>query len=82
MKLTPEFPPQILPVRGGVYRTRQIDTEDDSVITKRTEYSLFDATSKIWGCGHKTPAAAASNPDFEFAWQNKSWQGLAEEPKP
>lgn len=80
MKLTPEFPPEILPVREGVYLTRQVDTEDGSVITK-PEYSLFDATNKIWGCGHETPVGAASNPDFEFAWQTKSWQGLAEEPK-
>lgn len=82
MKLTPEYPPEILPVREGVYLTKQIDTLTGEPISKHSEYSLFDLTSKIWGCGHPTPEAAAAAPDFEFAWQNKSWQGLAEEPKP
>lgn len=82
MKLTRDFPPEILPVRAGVYLTKQIDTLTGKVISKNTEYSLFDVTSKIWGCGYATPAEAAKTPDFEFAWQYKSWQGLAEEPKP
>lgn len=81
MKLTREFPPEILPVREGVYLTKQIDSFTGKVISNDTEYSLFDVTSKIWGCGHPTPEAAAAAPDFEFAWQYKSWQGLAEEPK-
>ena len=82
MKLTPEFPPEILPVREGVYLTKQIDDLTGTVVSKQAEYSLFDVTSKIWGCSHPTPEAAADDPDFEFAWQHKSWQGLAEEPKP
>jgi hypothetical protein len=81
MTLTPEFPPEILPVREGVYLTKQIDTLTGTVVSKQTEYSLFDVTSKIWGCGHATPEEAAKKPDYEFAWQYKSWQGLAEEPK-
>jgi hypothetical protein len=70
-------------VRSGVYLTTHVDNETGLPVFYTTKgYSLFDATSKIWGCNHLTPEAAAKNPDFEFAWQHKSWQGLAEEPKP
>lgn len=79
MNLTPVFPPEVLPVREGVYLTTQVDPMTGVAISEQTEYSLFDLTSKIWGCGHPTPAAATKTPDFEFAWQHKSWQGLTKE---
>jgi hypothetical protein len=82
MKLTPTFPANILPVRSGVYLTTHIDNETGLPVFNTKGYSLFDATSKIWGCNYRNVDVAAENPEFEFAWQNKSWQGLAEEPKP
>lgn len=80
MNLTPVFPPEILPVREGVYLTTQVDNETGQPMANTKGYSLFDTTSKIWGCNYPTPEEAAKRPEFEFAWQLKSWQGLAEEP--
>lgn len=80
MNLTPVFPPEILPVREGVYLTTQVDNETGQPMANTKGYSLFDTTSKIWGCNYPTPEEAAKQPEFEFAWQLKSWQGLAEEP--
>jgi hypothetical protein len=76
MKLTPVFPANILPVRSGVYATQQID-EDGNL--GASGYSLFDEADRIWGCTHPTVDEAAASPEFEFAWQNKSWQGPTKE---
>ncbi len=84
MKLTRVFPPEILPVREGVYLTTQLDPETGEPTCSGivTGYSFFDLTDRVWGCSHKTVKGAIAHPDFEFAWQHKSWQGLAEEPRP
>lgn len=79
MNLTPVFPPEILPVREGVYLTTQVDNETGQPMVNTQGYSLFDTTSKIWGCNYPTPEEAAKQPEFEFAWQLKSWQGLTKE---
>ena len=78
---TPTFPPEIRPVKRGVYITRNIDPETGVCENNRWMYSFYDNTDKIWGCGALTPEQATSHPDFEFAEQNKEWRGLAEEPK-
>lgn len=78
MKLSPVFPPNILPVRSGVYYTQEVDSETGYY--GKGGYSYFDSTDRIWGCMHKTPAQAAMHPEFEFAGQTKCWYGLAEEP--
>lgn len=77
-ELTPVFPPDVQPVRKGVYKTRVLDTENGQPLTGWA-YSLFDTTDKIWGCGHDTVENALAAPDFEFAQQNKEWQGLTKE---
>lgn len=79
MKHTKVFPPDILPVRAGVYLTTQIDLETGEPLRNTKGYSLFDTTSNIWGCNYPTVAEAAAKPEFEFAWQHKSWQGLTKE---
>lgn len=81
MKLTEVFPASTLPVRSGIYRTWQVDPEG-VIIDHSGGYSYFDATDKIWGCSHLTVDEAAAKPEFEFAWQQKNWQGVAEEPTP
>lgn len=79
MKLTKEFPSHILPVRTGVYLTTQVDPESKVVLHGTKSYSLFDAENGIWGCNYPTVDEAAAKPEFEFAWQHKIWQGLAQE---
>lgn len=83
MKLTGIFPPETLPVRSGVYLTTQLDPEtgeptDSGIVTG---YSYFDLTDRVWGCSHPTVEEAIAHPDYEFAWQHKSWQGLTKEAK-
>lgn len=80
MKLTKIFPPDVLPVRSGVYRTKAVDIETGKSLGS-WGYSYFDTTSKIWGCAHPDVDSAARVPDYEFALQHKMWRGLAEEPK-
>jgi hypothetical protein len=72
-------PPDKLPTKAGVYRTRVIDPESNEP-TGNWGYSYFDLTDRIWGCLSSDPAAAHSNPDFEFAEQNKEWCKPDEEP--
>lgn len=79
MKLTKPFPHTVLPVRGGVYLTVQVDLETGKPLAGTKGYSLFDETSKIWGCNYATVEQAAKHPEFEFAWQHKSWQGVTKE---
>lgn len=78
--LTPVFPPNVLPVRDGVYKTQAINVD-----TGKTDdswwYSHYDSSLRIWGCAHFTPERAQSYPEYEFANQNKQWRGLAVEPR-
>lgn len=80
MTLTAIFPPETLPVRSGVYKTRPIDP-DTGKPTFSWGYSHFDATDRIWGCSHDRVDQAARVPDYEFAHQSKEWRGLTEEAK-
>lgn len=75
--LTDTFPPNILPVRSGVYKTRHIDPETGE--KSQWGYCYFDATDRIWGCMYIVPLLAEKKPDFEFALQNKEWCGLDKE---
>lgn len=81
MKLTPKFPPHILPVRSGVYMTTQIDPETGEPTENGIQdgYSYFDVEDRVWGCSAVSVQDAEEHPEYEFAWQHKSWQGLAEE---
>lgn len=82
-KLTPTFPPEILPVRGGVYFTRELNPETgEPYAGDQFLFSYFDATDRIWGCAAGNRDVAWQEPNYEFASQNKEWIGLAEEPKP
>lgn len=76
---TQTFPPDVLPARSGVYKTRGIDPE-----TGKAEdgwlYSYFDLTDRVWGCAHATAEDAFKSPEYEFAHQTKEWRGLTEEP--
>lgn len=78
MKLTPIFPANILPVRSGVYKTMAVDDEDLQQNVS-WNYSYFDATDRIWGCGHDNIVDAGIHRDHEFAHQLKQWQGVLEE---
>ena len=79
--LTPTFPPEILPVRSGLYFTREIDPETGARSEEMFLFSHFDATDRIWGCSAMNRETAIKEPAYEFASQNKEWIGLAEEPK-
>ena len=76
---TPIFPPDVLPVRSGVYFTQSVD--EDGKAFGSWGFSYFDATDRIWGCSHEFVEAAAAYPEFEFAIQTKRWRGLSEESK-
>lgn len=78
--LTPVFPPNVLPVRDGVYLTQVLDV-DSGKPDSSWLYSRYDSALRIWGCSYLTPGMAQSNPDYEFAQQNKQWRGLAAEPR-
>ena len=78
MKRTPIFPPDVLPVRSGVYWTQNIDPFDGATMDP-WGYSYFDATDRIWGCTAQSIILAGINRDFEFAHQTKQWQGVLEE---
>lgn len=73
------FPPEILPVRSGVYKTRSFDAETGKPLDEPWAFSYFDFTDKIWGCSHPTVAEAWAYPEFEFAIQSKEWTKLPEE---
>ncbi|MBU3577537.1 hypothetical protein [Polynucleobacter sp. UK-Kesae-W10] len=79
--LTPTFPPDILPVRSGVYFTRELDLDTGERLGEMFMFSYFDATDRIWGCAAGNRESAWKEPGYEFASQNKEWIGLAEEPK-
>lgn len=78
MKKTGILPPDVKPVRSGVYETRTVNVETGRV-NGPWLFSWFDATDRIWGCGHQDAEAAWRVPDYEFAFQNKQWRGLTEE---
>lgn len=78
MKLTPVFPHDVLPVRSGVYMTQNVSL-DDWLPENDWNFSHYDATDRIWGCGHKTVKDAAKHPDYEFAWSTKQWRGIEQE---
>lgn len=73
------FPPSVLPARSGVYKTRQIDPETETV-DGDWGFSYFDELDRVWGCTAADPAVAHSHPEYEFASQTKEWCGLDEEP--
>lgn len=76
--LTKIFPPDVLPMSNGVYKTRGIDPEtgnhDDGWL-----YSYFDSTDRVWGCSHATVEEAFKSPEYEFASQSKEWCHLTGE---
>lgn len=80
-KLTNIFPPEILPVRSGVYKTQACDPNTGKPINPWWGFSYFDSTDRVWGCAHDTVDSAWKDPDYEFANQYKQWCGLNEEPK-
>ena len=74
VSLTDIFPPETLPVRSGLYLTRTV--YEDGSTDPFWQFSHFDATDRIWGCGHLSTYAAAEAPDYEFASQSKQWRGV------
>ena len=68
-KLTPVFPSRLKPARAGVYKVH-------TPIENR--YARW--TGKIWMAARKTRRAARAAHTVA-AYQDKQWQGLAEEPK-
>lgn len=79
-KLTNIFPPEILPVRSGVYKTQACDPDTGTPLDA-WGFSYFDANDRVWGCRHFDVEQAWRHPDYEFAHQCKQWCGLSEEPK-
>jgi hypothetical protein len=75
------FPPDILPVRSGVYRTQSCDSETGEPLGEPWGFSYFDSADRLWGCVHDRVDDAWRMPEYEFAHQTKQWYGLNEEPK-
>ena len=70
-KLTEWFPPEVKPVRVGVY---EVDHPPGRWFRK------WDG--KTWLCGSKAPQRAAKNTlQLDHPSDRRSWRGLAEEPK-
>jgi hypothetical protein len=69
-KLTPWFPGHIKPVRPGVYEVR---------FSAMGGFAYWDGS--LWGWAQITCAQARRRRDSHGASQQKSWRGLAKEPK-
>lgn len=74
MKLTPLYPPNIKPVRSGVYQTQL--TPD-----AKAAYSHWNNGTKHWGWGETNPSLTETYPQGSSAYQNKYWRGLTKETK-
>jgi hypothetical protein len=70
MKLTPWFPPDVKPVRAGVYEVRM----------KAPWYRYWDGVH--WHAGHCTSELACALPHLPIEnTPPEPWRGLAEEAK-
>ena len=70
MKLTPWFPPDVKPVRAGVYEARM----------KAPWYRYWDG--QHWCAGARTPKLAQELPHLPIEeTPPEPWRGLAEEQK-
>lgn len=65
-KLTPWFPPEVKPVRVGVYRVAY------------GRYAMWNGSK--WGYAHSTIEYASAYPFYDCAWPDKQWRGLASKP--
>lgn len=73
-KLTPWFPPEVKPVRKGVY-----PTEFDCINGPVAGYSFWFAPG--WSGQRKTPKDAMDFTHRADGIQHKRWRGLASDPK-
>lgn len=75
-KLTPWFPPEVKPVRPGVYQTQDKDLPGD------TYYNLWDGVSWFYGFGELAERDTWRDESWpDSADSLKHWRGLAEQPK-
>lgn len=74
-KETPQYPPEIKPVRVGVYRTEFFDRWLER---GRGGFSWWDGAR--WGFQCSTPERASERRYGHGAVQEKRWCGLAEDP--
>lgn len=74
MKLTPWFPPQVTPVRVGVYQACIPYPHPEDPV----EFAYWDGAR--WGWLHNTVKQAARYKRTAHAIQLKCWRGLAEKP--
>jgi len=72
MKLTPWFPPDVKPVRSGVYERQMPDGWG--------KYSYWNAKEKWWGAWGWTIEIATKNAKYQSSLQYQRWRGLAEKP--
>lgn len=76
MKLTPWYPPNIKPVRPGVYEAQW----GSSKLWEDWPYSYW--TGEEWANSGATPEEALRLKNWTLgANQSKKWRGLAKEPK-
>lgn len=68
-RLTPWFPPEVKPVRFGIYERLWSDGP---------LYALWNG--KHWKTSWGTPDVAARNSSIGSGVQNLPWRGLAEKP--
>lgn len=68
---TPWYPPEVKPVRVGVY-------ERDMLHTGNGRFSFW--TGKFWGGWGMTPEIAERNKKFCSSMQDQSWRGLKRHP--
>jgi hypothetical protein len=71
MQLTEWHPPEIKPVREGVYQVKSVHWSDPW-------FSRWDGKQWMWLCSGKERAARVDSP---APYQERMWRGLAAEPK-
>jgi hypothetical protein len=75
-RLTPWFPPSIVPARPGIYETRWVP---EARRASHVQYQHWNGT--FWGAWHIDINGAAANADGASSRQEPEWRGLAEPPK-
>ena len=72
-KVTPWFPPEIKPVRNGIYKVK------DSPRNQHW-YRYWDCNNHKWGAAATSPEAASAL-SKSYWFQESEWRGLARKPK-
>lgn len=75
-KLTPWFPPDVKPVRVGVYEARWTLP---AMRVRNIQYQHWNGVT--WGAWAQSPTAALRNAIGPSMRQDPEWRGLAKEPK-